>query len=339
MRPPRADQARARGLRGLIARIPLFRRLYGHGDRRRARLAKALAANREVLATRDEALAAARQAARRSEEAVAAARSEIARIYAKVWIDAFGICRTHEEHAELRAWIADLAPWEAEGGTRLRVGADRDGGYIMLEDFEGIVGAVSAGIGGDVSWDLAIAGRGIPVVQLDHTVEAPPEPHALFRFHRRKLVPDGLGRPHTATLRDILAAPPFDRGGDAILKMDIESDEWAVLDAASPADLARFRQIVLELHAIERFAEPGWRATARRVTAKLAATHRSIHVHGNNAAPFAIVAGVPLPRVFEVSWLRADGRRFVPSDRTCPGPLDRPNMPDRPDLTFVLPAP
>lgn len=325
------------GLGKVARRLPYIGRLYRQRDRMRERLAKALAERRTALDERDEARAAAGQAVAEAESAAATAREEIARAQAHAWAEAYGVCRSHEERAELRAWLADIAPWTPEGEEKVRIGADKDGGYVMTGDFDGIVGAVSAGIGGDVSWDLAIAGRGIPVVQLDHTVEGPPQDHPLFAFRRRRLVPEGEGGPDTATLGGILAEPPFDRGGDALLKMDIEHDEWGVLDAARPADLARFRQIVLEFHSTERFAEPSWRAQAQRATAKLAAAHRAIHLHGNNAAPFIVVAGVPLPRVFEVSWLRADGRRFRPADGTCPGPLDRPNMPDRPDLTFVLP--
>lgn len=327
------------GLAGVVGRIPGIGRLCRRRERARIRLAKALAGHREARVTRKQAIAAARQAILEAEKTVAAARGEIARVYAKAWADAYGVSRSHAAHAELRAWLADLAPWTPDGAAMLRVGGDRDGGYVMADDFDGIVGAVSAGVGDDVSWDLAIADRGIPVVQLDHTVAAPPRVHPQFDFRRRKLVPDPPLDANGATLGGLLAAPPFDRGGDAVLKVDIEHDEWAVLDAASPAQLARFRQIVVEFHWIERFADPDWRATARRVTAKLAGGHRAIHVHGNNASPFTIVAGVPLPRVIEVSWLRRDDRHFVPADRVCPGPLDRPNMPDRPDLTFVLPAP
>src|SRR5476651_2191886 len=67
-----------------------------------------------------------------------------------------------------------LAPERAEGVAKIRVGGRHDGGYVMLDDFRGIEGAYSLGIGPDVGWDLALAERGVPVWQYDPTVSGPP---------------------------------------------------------------------------------------------------------------------------------------------------------------------
>ncbi len=67
--------------------------------------------------------------------------------------------------------------------SKIRIGNQPgDGGYVMVADWEDVVGAVSIGIGGDVSWDLAIAERGIDVYQYDHTVASPPDKSSKVPF-------------------------------------------------------------------------------------------------------------------------------------------------------------
>ena len=69
----------------------------------------------------------------------------------------------------------------------MRLGAANDCGYVCLDDFHGVVAALSLGIAAEVSWDAEMADRGLVIYQYDHTVEGPPHPHANFRFHRRQI--------------------------------------------------------------------------------------------------------------------------------------------------------
>ena len=75
----------------------------------------------------------------------------------------------------------------------------------------------------------------------------------------------------------------------------------------------------------------------------LAATHQPIHVHGNCFQPPVWIGDLVLPEAIEVSYVRrADhAGRFVPRDEAFPTALDRPNVPDTPDIflgrTFSAP--
>ena len=46
----------------------------------------------------------------------------------------------------------------------------------------------------------------------------------------------------------------------------------------------------------------------------------------------SIIEGIPLPAVIELTLLRNDRSKFSLSKSPIPGPLDFPNMKDRPDL-------
>jgi hypothetical protein len=59
-----------------------------------------------------------------------------------------------------------------------------------------------------------------------------------------------------------------------------------------------------------------------------------VHLHANNCCGFSLIEGVPVPAVLELTLLRKDRSTFSPCDDPIPGPLDYPNMNDRPDLVL-----
>ena len=91
-------------------------------------------------------------------------------------------------------------------------------------------------------------------------------------------------------------------GAMHLLKMDIEGDEWPVLERAEPEQLGRFAQIICEFHSFSRAAERTWYDRAKRVMDKLLGGFAVVHVHGNHAAPFTIVGNVPFPDILEVTF-------------------------------------
>lgn len=257
----------------------------------------------------------------------ASLRSEMALLRAEL---AEGGHFAKDLQAPFLAFLRHLAPLRVVGFPKRRFGGLRDGGYVMIDDLDGVTAAISGGIGNDVSWDRAMAERGITVHQADHTVAAPPSEHPLFRFHRQRLASPPSG-PDDTTLGALIGLCGGD-GDTIVCKLDIEGSEWDVLASAAPADLARCRQVVVELHDFQRFAEPDWRSPATAALETLAGTHQCVHVHGNNARLFAVVGGVPFPAVIEATFVRKDRYRFVAEPDTFPTPLDAPNFPHRADL-------
>jgi hypothetical protein len=235
------------------------------------------------------------------------------------------------EAARVRSILSLIQPQSVQGATKRRVGRDFDGGYVMLDSFDGIAAALSLGIFDDVSWDTQIADRGIDVLQFDPTVAAPPAPHERFRFEPLRIAPwDGAGCISIDTvLRTRL--PPGEC--DLLLKIDIEGAEWDAFVAITSDALKRFRQIVCEFHTLERLGEKEFGDRAAHVFAKLAETHFPCHVHGNNCGSFANVANVIVPETLEVTFAsRAHFASDGPSDELFPTSLDQPNAEGRADL-------
>jgi hypothetical protein len=227
--------------------------------------------------------------------------------------------------------LALLAPMSVVGVGKIRFGRERDGGYVMLDDLSGIDSAISCGIADETSWDMAIAERGIPVIQVDDSVDAPIDHHPSWAFHRRRVVGEANG-PSEVSLADLLAMCPGET--DSVIgKIDIEGSEWDALPTAGDA-LLRLRQVVIEFHDLRRVIDPAWRVQAMAVLRAIHATHQPVHVHGNNCGQFVVIGGVPVPDICEVTFALRSRYRFAPDAGHCPTPLDAPNWPDFADLSF-----
>jgi hypothetical protein len=219
----------------------------------------------------------------------------------------------------LRDFVSLMKPMRPMGLRKIRVGRPCDGGYVMVDDFQGILSALSVGVGDDVSWDLDIAARGIEVLQFDPTVDGPPAFNSLFHFERIGL--GATSRAGFATLHELLSKVE----GTTIAKIDIEGDEWDVLASVGDDDLQRIRQLVVEFHSLERFVDKSWRAVAIRALTNVARHFQSVHIHGNNCLPFAVVGGMPIPRALEVTFLRRADHAFEADMAEYPTELDFPN--------------
>ncbi|WKB52758.1 hypothetical protein [Eleftheria terrae] len=227
--------------------------------------------------------------------------------------------------------IKMIRPWTMRGSTKVRIGNDYDGGYVLPAQVLNCDAIVSVGVGPDVSFDLVLAERGAKVLQYDHTVPGLPQEHPNFIFHKKgwgvRTEGDFLG------FDDMFAHLQALNPKRAMLKFDIEGGEYAVLDAIRPEHLAAFDVVACEFHGFEKLHDRGFYQQALRAFEKLNASHVPVHLHANNALGVVLVQGVPIPLLLEVAWLRKDLDQFPGlSTDPIPGPFDRPNIPGRIDL-------
>lgn len=231
---------------------------------------------------------------------------------------------------EITAALRILEPKAVADFQKIRVGSAGDGGYVQLDDLQGVSHALSFGISDNDDWDLAIANAGIPVEQFDHSVEKAPSSHALLHFHRKMIAVEATAQ--SATLPDLVARHSRSDNPDVILKIDIEGCEWDVFDHASDEVLSKLSQIICEFHDLSHLTNPAFRARATRVFEKLARHFAPIHIHGNNFASFCNVANIPLPDVLEITFASRRRYRFVDSSEVFPTALDAPNNAEIPDI-------
>lgn len=227
---------------------------------------------------------------------------------------------THRARGILRL----LRPHDLVGARKVRLGRFFDGGYVMIDLFKSVKAAYSLGINDDVSWDLDIANRGIPVFQYDHTIDGLPAAHPLFTWSKTGIADVADETNGLDTLPNLIERNGHASETDMLLKCDIEGFEWMVLATMPGAVLNQFSQIVIELHALCDLYLPASSEIARQAILNLTANHKVVHVHANNFAPWSVVGGVPVPTVIELTLMRNDQGSFVISDQTFPTELDMP---------------
>ena len=231
--------------------------------------------------------------------------------------------------ARALAVVRAFEPKRVVGFDKIRIGRKADGGYVYVNDFSGVGAAVSLGIENEVSWDLDIAQRNIPVYQFDHTIDKAPVPNPLLTFHKLRVAP--VDAPGEISL-DSIARRYLAHCERAVLKMDIEGEEWNVFNATSRATLEKFSQIACEFHWLEHAADARASTFFLQVLTKMRSVFEVVHVHGNNSHPFVNIGNLMLPELLEVTFVNRRHYQFEETNERFPTQLDYPNIPQIPDM-------
>ena len=200
-----------------------------------------------------------------------------------------------------------LRVYEADW-PRSRMGRANDGGYLLFDVGEPDC-FLSGGINGDNSFERDVLDYWPSLYCSAYDpMGAQGDSHERYTFTRRPVPSFASWVGHSK---------------NALVKLDIEGDEWPWLERAPPFRIA---QLVIELHS-PHLGRWSWPTLAR-----LAESHCLVHAHGNNWDGIVDVDGVRVPGTLETTWLRwdlvLDAR---PNTQPIPGPLDMPNVPGRAD--------
>jgi hypothetical protein len=225
-----------------------------------------------------------------------------------------------------------LRPHRLKGAGKVRIGRHFDGGYTMLDRFDGIEAAYSLGINDEISWDLNMAQKGVKIFQYDHTIEGLPYDHPLFNWKRIGITGKMGEADNLATLESLIEANGHRGNRSLILKCDIEGAEWDMLMHAPNEIIRQFSQIVMELHNLHHVCAPGPADAVRKAIGNLYSSHKVVHVHANNYGGIGVVGGFPVPRVLEVTLARLDLGEFEISDESFPTAIDMPCNRDAADI-------
>jgi hypothetical protein len=217
------------------------------------------------------------------------------------------------------------------GLKKKRFGSDADGGYVMIDNLDGIDCAYSIGVGNEVSWDLELANRGIPVLQYDYSVDGPPVKHDLFTFYKKRISTSKEAVSGSESIDGIIDSHKHYKK-KLLLKMDIEGSEWDVLADMKEDSLKLFDQIVIEIHDLSKVIEYPFRESASRALKRLNLHHTPVHVHGNNASRSFQFGDFYFADLMELTYVKSENYSFSECVETFPTALDKPNRTDRPEI-------
>jgi hypothetical protein len=107
---------------------------------------------------------------------------------------------------------------------------------------------------------------------------------------------------------------------------------WA--PATPRSILRRFRTIVIEFHHLHRLFDGFSHRLIAAALARLTDDFYVVHAHPNNVAAAETRAGVTIPRLLEVTFVRKDGSELPAFATGFPHALDRDNVPSKPHMAL-----
>ena len=121
-----------------------------------------------------------------------------------------------------------LKPKSIKGKKKVRIGSKKDGGYILLDDFENIRIAYSFGIDHEISFDKDLANKNIDVYMYDHTINKLPFYNDKFHWKKIGLTGKKEDKNNMKTIEELLKENGHTNEKNMILKIDIEGEEWNI---------------------------------------------------------------------------------------------------------------
>ena len=248
-------------------------------------------------------------------------------------------CQVPEDFSIIEA-LALLTPYDVDK-SKVRVGPDKDGAYVLIPELLHGQPVLSYGIDGEYRFDIELASRGHQIFMFDHTIDGINNHEDDPRLYWIKEGVDGTVKPDELlnTIENHIKTYAPD-AHDLVLKMDVEGFEYDAFDTLPAYILTRFSQILFEAHALHSLDNPEFRAKFVRVFSKLNRYFTLFHVHANNfdgENTYTFLGGVPVANLIELSFVRSDLVARRKSTTLYPTPLDYPNVHPRDKKLWFFP--
>ena len=230
---------------------------------------------------------------------------------------------TQTNASDVLGLIQALRPMDC-GKDLIRIGAARDGGYLLPDDLEGIEYCFSPGVNDVSDFENHLADLKIKSFLADYSVDAPPILRPEFVFDKKFLGSSNRGPYFTlATWKDKYLKDYTD---DLILQMDIEGYEYQVILNTPDELLKQFRILVIEFHDLARIFDPFAFELLSSSFRKILEFFHVAHIHPNNYGGIIKKGDIEIPKLLEITFLNKSRVRSTKPTETFPHKLDAENF-------------
>jgi hypothetical protein len=206
-------------------------------------------------------------------------------------------------NSDLENLISRMHPVKTDKDL-IRIGSEKDGGYLIPNDLEGIEAIISPGVGNKQDFDLYFANKGVKVFMADASVDGPIENHSNFFFINFFL--GALDNYKYISMETWCESIDIQKDADLILQMDIEGGEYEVLYNMPHDILNQFRIIIVEFHDLDMLWNKQFFSKFENSFLKLLDSHYIVHNHPNNCCPALKKDNIEIPPVLEMTFYRKD---------------------------------
>jgi len=209
-----------------------------------------------------------------------------------------------------------------ESGKLIRLGEDRDGGYLISDIPAGVL--YGFGVGNTYKFESDFVELyGCQGILYDHTVDVVVSNDKIVH---KKIGLNYYRDENVDTLENILKSNGHWGRNDLCLKMDIEGYEWLSILFSEDEVLLHFNQIIIELHWLHNDCNASIRQKIDMLE-KINKNFFLIHIHGCNCRESVEIDGFTIHPVLEATYVRKN-ENVIPklvSNPKLPHPLDRRN--------------
>ena len=237
--------------------------------------------------------------------------------------------------------LEELKVFNFPNSKRIRIGSDKDGGYVLLNSgLESINVVYSYGVGGNSDFETMFCEKFNTIARLyDHTVDSAALKRDFLHFKK-----EGVGEKKTKDRNTIEShvSENADHKKQLILKMDIDGGEWDTLLHSPDSVLGLFNQIVIEVHGMGTDLSESlnggevYEASLDKkikVLKKINNLFYLFHVHANNYSRVFYKKWYKIPDTLELTYTN---KKIVknpePSKVIFPTEFDRPNSKNKKEV-------
>ena len=124
---------------------------------------------------------------------------------------------------------------------------------------------------------------------------------------------------------------------DLMLQMDIEGDEYEVINSLNDKTLKKFRIILIEFHQLHYLFDNFMFKKIDKAFKKIMKLFNCTHIHPNNSVDFIFKdKNIIIPPVLEFSFLRKDRGNIIDKNLSFPSKLDHPNISNKRDIKLPI---
>lgn len=213
----------------------------------------------------------------------------------------------------------------------IRIGGENDGGYIIPNDFAGIKYCFSPGVGNLFNFERDLTKKSIKCFLADYSVDFKTD-NELIDFDKKFIGP--VTKDKFISLKDwICSKIDYENNNDLILQLDVEGDEYDIINSIDENTLKKFRIILVEFHQLHYLFDSFLFKKIKSAFSILNKFFYCTHIHPNNNPEIIVKQGnIVIPPVLEFSFLRRDRSRITEGKLHFPSDLDQPNNKNKLDL-------
>jgi hypothetical protein len=234
---------------------------------------------------------------------------------------------------DIKKFIETLHPIQTKFEL-IRLGPNKDGGYLVPNKLDGIEACFSPGVGSISEFELDCLKNKMKVFLADKSKENPFPEISAEKYNFIKKFIGCTNNDDFITMDEWVRSTKLADSSELLLQMDIEGGEYVSFINMSDNLISRFRIMVVEFHSLHQIWDPTFFEIVKTVFSKILQTHICVHIHPNNCCGIYSKKGIHIPRLAEFTFLKEDYAESTNYATDFPHRLDYNNTTNR---TIPLP--